>query len=155
WVYVHGTGEPTDCSIAMANDAAFANSFVTWYNAPDKSRNRPGWNLVNLRTSDWWVGGGAPSWSSPSVRVRITINGTSATSFSLDGLMSGSRSLPAALLTFDDGHNSLYNQVYPYMSSENVRGTSYVITDNVELYSDRVTWPQLQELYNAGWTIGN
>ena len=159
WVYVHGTGEPTDFSIALSNDANFANSFITWYNAPFKFRYRPGWNLVNIRTSDWLVGGGAPSWSNPIVRIRITVNGTSTSSFSLDGLESGPRTLPAVVLTFDDGVTSLYTQVYPYMNTEKVRGTSFVITngvtDTIDRYSYYVTWQQLQELYSAGWTIGN
>ena len=56
WVYVHGTGEPTDFSITMSNNQQYSNYFITYYNASYKFRYRPGWNLVNLRASDWRVG---------------------------------------------------------------------------------------------------
>ena len=35
-----------------------------------------------------------------------------------------------------------------------MRGTGYIITNAVDNF-DRVTWPQLQEIYATGWTIGN
>ena len=40
------------------------------------------------------------------------------------------------------------------MEPKNVRGTGYIITNQVDTI-DRVTWPQLQDIYATGWTIGN
>ena len=154
WVYVHGTGEPTDFSVTLSNNQQYSNYFTTYYNAPYKFRYRPGWNLVNLRASDWRVGAGSPSWTNPIVSIRIMVYGTSATSYSIDGLASGANGIPAVLLTFDDGHNTLWNQAYDYMEPKNVRGTVYIITNQVDTI-DRVTWPQLQDIYATGWTIGN
>ena len=65
WVYVHGSGEPTDFQILMSNDTTFQNYFTTYYNTSYKFRYRPGWNLINLRTSDWRVAAGSPSWTNP------------------------------------------------------------------------------------------
>ena len=48
WVYVPGTGEPYDFQVTMSNDLTCRNFFTTYYNAPYKFRNRPGWNLVNF-----------------------------------------------------------------------------------------------------------
>ena len=62
--------------------------------------------------------------------------------------------MPAVLFTFDDGHSTLYSQVYTYMNAHNVRGTGNAVTDWVGT-TDRVTWTQLQEMYANGWTIGN
>jgi len=62
--------------------------------------------------------------------------------------------MPAVLFTFDDGDASLWSQAYTYMSSRNVRGTGYVVTDWVN-GTNRVTWTQLSEMGIAGWTIGN
>ena len=154
WVYVYGTSAPADFQVLMSNDLTYANYFATYYYAPYKFQYRPGWNLVNLRTSDWLVGSGTPSWSKPIVSIRIRINGTSTASYSLDGLESGVTSVPAVVLTFDDGHSTLYSQAYTYMEPKNVRGTGYINSSTVATV-DRATWPQLEEIYAAGWTIGN
>ena len=76
WVYVHGTGEPTDFQVTMSNNQQYANYFTTYYNASYKFRYRPGWNLVNLRASDWVWAAGSPSWNNPIVSIRIRIYGT-------------------------------------------------------------------------------
>ena len=154
WVYVHGTSEPTDFMVTMSNNQNYQNYFITYYNAPYKFRNRPGWNLINIRTSDWFVGAGSPSWNNPIVSIRIRINGTTTASYSLDGLSSGVNSVPGVILTFDDGLSSLWTQAYSYLEPRNIRGTGYIITDWVDLINF-VTWDQLKELYATGWTIGN
>ncbi|MHB8124013.1 MAG: InlB B-repeat-containing protein, partial [Desulfuromonadaceae bacterium] len=154
WVYVHGTDEPVDFTITMSNNPQYSNTFVTYYNASYKFQYRPGWNLVNLKASDWNVGVGSPSWNNPIVSIRIAAYGTSVTSYSIDGLESGTNGIPAVILTFDDGHNTLWNQAYAYMEPRNVRGTGYIITNQVDTI-DRVTWAQLQEIYDTGWTVGN
>jgi hypothetical protein len=149
-----GLVNPMTFQVMMSNDLTYRNYFTTYYNAPYKFRYRPGWNLVNLRSSDWSVGAGSPSWGNPIVSIRIRIYGTSTASYSLDGLASGVTRVPAVLLTFDDGDSNLWNQAYAYMEPRNVRGTGYIVTnwvDNINM----VTWPQLQEIYSTGWTIGN
>ena len=124
------------------------------YGSGIKFRNRPGWNLINLRKSDWTVGGGSPSWTSSTVGIKFRFDGTAADSYSLDGLFSGVIARPAVLFTFDDGKISLYTQAYSYMKTRNVRGTGYPVTDWVN-GTNQATWSQLQEMYAAGWTIGN
>ncbi len=154
WVYVYGTSEPAGFQIHLSNDAGFQNYYVARYGSGIRFRNRPGWNLINLRKSDWTVGGGAPSWTSPTVGIRFRVDGVTADSYSLDGLYSGVIARPAILFTFDDGKISLYTQAYAYMKTRNVRGTGYPVTDWVN-GTNQATWPQLQEMYAAGWTIGN
>ncbi len=153
WVYVYGSGEPVDFNVMMSNDTGYRNYFTTYYNAPIKFRYRPGWNLVNLRASDWFVAAGTPSWNNPITSITIRFYNRSSTAFSLDGLESGI-SIPAVVLTFDDAHSTVWDPVYSYMEPLNLRGTEYVITDSVGTV-DRVTWDQLQAMYNTGWTIGN
>ncbi len=155
WVYVEGTGEPSDFLIQMSNDANFQNYFSVNYTHPIKFRYRPGWNLINLRTSDWLTGAGSPTWNNPIVQFRIRIQGTSAAAYSLDEFSSGVVAIPAVVFTFDDALVSFYTQAYAYMDARNVRGTGYIITDWVGDGSYAVSWAQLQEMYGDGWTIGN
>ena len=151
WVYVHGTSEPTGFQVYMYNSNQ-NNGFYASYGRPFRLRYRPGWNLVSLRTSDWYQFG-SPSWGNPITSIYIKISGVSATSYSIDGLESG-KSIPAVLLTFDDGHSTLWDQAYAYMEPRNVRGTGYIISNYVNTIG-KVTWAQLQEMYATGWTIGN
>ena len=154
WVYVYGTSEPAGFQIHLSNDAGFQNYYVPRYGSGIRFRNRPGSKLINLRKSDWTVGGGSPSWTSPTVGIKFRVDGTTADSYSLDGLYSGVIARPAILFTFDDGKSSLYTQAYAYMKTRNVRGTGYPVTDWVN-GTHQATWLQLQEMYAAGWTIGN
>ena len=51
-------------------------------------------------------------------------------------------------------HSTLWTQAYAYMEPRNVRGTGYIVTNWVNTVN-KVTWPQMQEIYSTGWTIGN
>jgi peptidoglycan/xylan/chitin deacetylase (PgdA/CDA1 family) len=114
----------------------------------------PGWNLINLRASDWIAEAGNPSWTKPILRLRFRIYDSSSSSYSLDGFYSGVVAMPAVVFTFDDAHISLYTQAYTYMDARNVRGTGYIITDWVG-GGTQISWSQLQNIYASGWTIGN
>jgi peptidoglycan/xylan/chitin deacetylase (PgdA/CDA1 family) len=153
WVYVSGTSEPTGGSIILSSDAAFSNYYITSYGGAFKFRNKPGWNLINLRTSDWKVGKGSPSWAN-IVSIRIRLDSRAVNSYSFDGLTSGVVAQPAVLFTFDNGLASLYTQAFSFMQSHNVRGTGYVVTDWAGT-SGYASWAQLLGMNNAGWTIGN
>jgi peptidoglycan/xylan/chitin deacetylase (PgdA/CDA1 family) len=153
WVYVSGASEPTGGSIILSSDTTFTNYYITSYGAAFKLRYKPGWNLINLRTSDWKVGKGSPSWGN-IVSIRIRLDSRTVNSYSFDGLTSGVVAQPAVLFTFDKGSASLYSQAFSYMNSLNVRGTGYIPT-NLVGSTGQATWGQLQEMFAAGWTIGN
>ena len=152
WVYVSGASEPSGGSIILSSDNSMMNYFITYYGGAFKLRFKPGWNLINLRTSDWTVRG-TPDWAS-IVRIRIMLNSRSVNTYSFDALTSGVVAQPAVIFTFDKGLASIYSQAFSYMQSRNVRGTGYIPT-NLVGNSGQVTWDQLLEMYNAGWTIGN
>jgi uncharacterized repeat protein (TIGR02543 family) len=154
WVYVNCPVEPYDFRIYLSNDSTFQNYFIAWQGSGFKFRYLPGWNLINVRTSDWKVGGGSPSWTRPIVQVRIRFDNNVSCSYTLDGLTTGVVAQPAILFTFDDGYISAFTQAFSFMKTRNVRGTSYVVTDWVN-GTNMITWSQLQEMYGAGWTIGN
>jgi uncharacterized repeat protein (TIGR02543 family) len=152
WVYVSGTSEPSGGSLTLSSNASFTNYFTASYGGAFKLRYKPGWNLISLRTSDWKATG-SPNWANIA-RIRIRLDSRSINTYSFDALTSGVEAMPAVVFTFDKGLASLYSQAFSIMQSRNVRGTGYIPTDLVGT-SGQVTWSQLLEMYNAGWTIGN
>ena len=133
----------------LSNDASWQNYFVTYYNASYKFQFRPGWNLINLRTSDWKGSVGSPTWANPIIRVRFRFYGTSAASYSIDGLTSGAVAQPAVIFTFDKGLSSLYDQAFSFMQTHNVRGTGYIVTNWANPPGDS-SWAQLLEITQVG-----
>ncbi len=152
WVYVSGTSEPTGGSITLSSNADFSNYYITSYGGAFKLRYKPGWNLINLRTSDW-KSFGTPNWAS-IVRIRIRLDSKSVNTYSFDALTSGVVAQPAVIFTFDKGLSSLYSQAFSYMNTRNVRATGYIPT-NLIGGAGQATWVQLQEMFAAGWTIGS
>jgi len=153
WVYVSGTSEPTGGSIILSSDTNFSNYYITSYGGAFKLRYKPGWNLINLRASDWKVGKGTPNWAN-IVRIRIRLDSRSVNTYSFDGLTGGVVAQPAVVFSFDKGLASLYSQAFTYMQTHNVRGTGYIPT-NLVGNTGQASWAQLLTMYNTGWTIGN
>jgi peptidoglycan/xylan/chitin deacetylase (PgdA/CDA1 family) len=150
WVYDSGPAEPTGGSVILYTNAS--SYFTASYGGAFKLRYKPGWNLVNLLTSDWKATG-SPSWANIT-SIRIRLDSRTANTYSFDELTSGVVSQPAVIFTFDKSLSSLYTQAFSYMSSHNVRGTGYVITDLPDT-TGYARWDQLQAMKAAGWTIGN
>ena len=59
----------------------------------------------------------------------------------------GKSSLPnnPIVITFEEGTADNYKNVYPILQKYNLRATMFVITDNVNLYPNYMTWYLLQE----------
>ncbi|TET59653.1 MAG: DUF2334 domain-containing protein [Candidatus Stahlbacteria bacterium] len=65
------------------------------------------------------------------------------------------KSKPIVSFTFDDGHVSTVKEVLPIFKKYNIQGTSYIITEMVELYNDYyMNWNQIDTLFKNGWEIG-
>ena len=54
------------------------------------------------------------------------------------------------VITFDDGHLDVYKNVFPILQKYNVKATFFVVTDNVNLYPDYLTWQQAREMQASG-----
>lgn len=61
---------------------------------------------------------------------------------------------PAALITFDDGRISVYENAFPAMQTRGIKATNYVHTLEMGPPSF-TTVEQLQEMYAAGWAISS
>jgi len=64
------------------------------------------------------------------------------------------RSRPVVMIGFDDQYSSIYSTAWPLMQARGFVGTMYVQPQAVGI-AGRMTWAQLQELADAGWTLGS
>ncbi|MCZ6798865.1 MAG: polysaccharide deacetylase family protein [Nitrospirae bacterium] len=68
--------------------------------------------------------------------------------------ISGGRDAKRVAITFDDGQLSDYIVAFPELAKRNMRGTFYVITDDIEK-EGRLTWSQIREMQDHGMEIGS
>ena len=85
----------------MSTDTTFTNYFVTSYGGAFKLRYKPGWNLINLRTSD--LDSGRHTQLGQHRAFRIRLDSRSVNTYSFDALTSGVVAQPAVIFTFDKG----------------------------------------------------
>lgn len=58
-------------------------------------------------------------------------------------------------LAFDDGWNSAYDIVYPYLNSKGMKGTFYIVSERMsDRFPGYITSAEVQEIHNAGHEIG-
>ena len=58
----------------FSTDTQLTNYFVAYYGGAFKLRYKPGWNLINLRTSDL-TAVGSPNWATiKHIRIRLNSN---------------------------------------------------------------------------------
>ncbi len=54
------------------------------------------------------------------------------------------------VITFDDGHVDIYKNVFPILQKYGIKATFFVVTDNLNLYPNYVTWEQAREMQASG-----
>lgn len=111
--------------------------------------------LFRMHIDSFSVTGSPASLSLTTVGEIYFVIATSAacTVIIYDGLVN-SNPMNTHLLMFDDGLDSVYNLAFPIMKERGIPGTFYVTTEKIGT-AGYCTWEQLQEMQEAGWTIGN
>lgn len=59
------------------------------------------------------------------------------------------------VITFDDGHLSVFENAFPIMQELGFPGAFYIVANRINGSPDFVTIPQLKEMIEAGWEIGS
>jgi len=74
----------------------------------------------------------------------------------LDALLNGT-SLPenAIIITFDDGHMSVYENAFPTMDELGFSGILYIVANRINDIPDFMNVSILQEMIRAGWEVGS
>jgi peptidoglycan/xylan/chitin deacetylase (PgdA/CDA1 family) len=74
----------------------------------------------------------------------------------LNALLDGG-TLPAKpiVITFDDGHHSVYDNAFPIMQEYGFPGVFYIVANRIEDVEDFVNVAELKEMIASGWEIGS
>jgi peptidoglycan/xylan/chitin deacetylase (PgdA/CDA1 family) len=74
----------------------------------------------------------------------------------LDALLYGAE-LPAkpVVITFDDGHHSVYDHAFPIMNEYGFPGVFYIVANRINNINDFVNVETLKTMLDAGWEIGS
>jgi peptidoglycan/xylan/chitin deacetylase (PgdA/CDA1 family) len=74
----------------------------------------------------------------------------------LDALLNGGE-LPAKpiVITFDDGHQSVYDNAFPIMQEYGFPGVFYIVANRINDIPDFVNIEEITTLVDAGWEIGS
>jgi peptidoglycan/xylan/chitin deacetylase (PgdA/CDA1 family) len=81
---------------------------------------------------------------------------TISLSLFLDALLEGAE-LPEKpiLISFDDGHRSVYENAFPIMKEFNFTGVFYIVANRLGGVENFVDVKELNEMMDAGWDVGS
>lgn len=155
WVYVANVSNlSTSAAIGIyfSNDAGF-----TKYGNVNVLGTEliNGWNHLGYnKTELTLVGGMTLSDSVARLRVRHNIIAGTIGNVTYDNLRININSRAKAIIAFDDGNYTVYQNAYPVMSANNQRGISNTVTGSVGA-TGFMTLTQNTGLYNNGWDISS
>jgi hypothetical protein len=119
---------------------------------------KPGRVAIPLLKSEQTVTGLADWTHVRRIEVRLiqadAAGTTAPDAVQVYGLWGGVSRKSKVLVTFDDGDDTLYAAAFPVMQAAGMRGTAYLVGSYVGTFSN-VALAQLQEMYAAGWDLGN
>jgi peptidoglycan/xylan/chitin deacetylase (PgdA/CDA1 family) len=73
----------------------------------------------------------------------------------IDAITNGAPLPPRPIvITFDDGHFSVYENAFPIMQEHGFVGVTYIVANRLKAYGFTGV-PQLEEMINAGWEVGS
>ena len=163
WVYLDA--DPATVSAVKLQVSPVTNPGITYSMGRyfmwtgSASSLKKGWNLFTLAQSDFTStasGGISPSWSEPMLRARIQLVGASGQrpTASFDDLRCGVVAQPVVLLSFKNGTSGQYANAAPVLGAAGFPGTAFIDSGDVDK-TGQMTLAQLQEIYAAGWDVGN
>jgi len=116
---------------------------------------KEGWKRIRVNKGEFTVNDGTPTWDNiTKVFIAITISSSAVASVNLAKISTRNVQCGILNMDFDDSLISVYKNAFPIMEKYSLKGTIYVITSRVGT-PGYMTWGQLQEFRQAGWTIGS
>jgi peptidoglycan/xylan/chitin deacetylase (PgdA/CDA1 family) len=152
WVNIPDVHRIESIALYVATDETFTRYFASSIDV--RGVVAPGPQMMAISIKELQANGGMTVQDlATTVQLRITSEiGDGSASF--DHLYYGRRATPKIIVTFDDNWLTQFTEAFPYMLRKGVPGTIYAIQESIGL--DRyMSLPQLQEVYAAGWDVGN
>lgn len=159
WVYISDLSKLSSIRIIFNTQEDWSKYFhktishgSEWWTTAFK----PGWNRFVIAKAAFDNYGSA-SWSDTIIAIQIKCIAASGedVSVSFDDLRRDYEARAKCILTFDDGHESVYNKAKPIMDGNGQAGVAFVITNYVGYNEDYMTKTELEILRDAGWDISN
>jgi hypothetical protein len=136
----------------LGTDDTFANAYKASWACRDVREPGPQW--ISAFMNGMTVVGSIKSIDEITA-IKLVINsGTSGGAISLSDLCYGRRTKPQIVVQFDDNWAEQYSEAFSYMGGKGLKGTVFAIQNRVGT-AGYTTLAQLQEMYAAGWDIGN
>jgi peptidoglycan/xylan/chitin deacetylase (PgdA/CDA1 family) len=156
WVYIENLTDlfvGTCFQIILSSSTSFT---VYFSNVKTNVELHEGWNAISIAQTEW-TATGAESWDNTMVRLRIALYATTGAtpSMRVDSMYINRYSRPKCIITFDDGILSAITSGVNYMAKYRMRGTLYVISNNIGSSGTYATLSQIRTAYNAGWDVCN
>lgn len=139
-------------TIYLSHEVSLGSGSGRWVHTASNSRDGAhyGWNFMWFDKDDFAVLDGTPDFANPILSMRIRFDNGSGTKYIVvDGLYFETLAKPKVLFTFDDGFESVYTEVYPYLKTKNISPTFYVIPDLLDSLG-YITTAQLDAMYADG-----
>lgn len=116
-----------------------------------------GWNLVTLHLGTPYATVGSVIQGNAFRRIRMQLRGAAGTTGALylGPIFTNMRAKPVIMFGYEDVDDSQYTYAVPYLASKGIRGSMHVVKDFVLNSAGCLTIPQIQAVYDAGWSVHN
>lgn len=156
WIYIHDITKLSYFRVYVSSVSNFSKYFLKQYNSVAGLIN--GWNWIVLAESDF-TNTGADTWAAiANIRVRMAPLAGQQSVVTYCGIWANPNMRPKFAFSFDDSSITIYNKAFPTFQSRGIKGTFYVVSNDILGSSGTgniASVSQVQEMYAAGWGIGN
>lgn len=116
-----------------------------------------GWNLVTLDLTAPYSTVGTISQANPFRRIRMQLRGKFGTTGTLyiGPVYANMRTKAKVMFGYEDVDDSQETYAIPYLAAHHIRGSMHVVKDFVLNSAGCLTIPQIQAVYDAGWSVHN
>ena len=154
WVYCHTVPATTISYVNIKFTAVENFSNLLSYSYLAASLNL-GWNYIPIHATKWTATGMTPGDAMIKIRITLVALEGQQPIISFDSLYIRQKRKAKIMFTFDGGpYESIYTEGFPYLAAKGMKGTIY-ITSTFPDTTGMCTLAQLEEMYAAGWALGN
>lgn len=154
WVYAYDPDNWTEIDVSLSNTKDFTE-YIRSYNY--NTVMVPGWNHMIISKSLFTSVGG-DSWNKKqrAIKIRLVAGTGEHVSVTLDDIRFGILARPVAIITFDDGFQSVYDNASNILTENNQKASAFVITSYMQnLPEGYMNLTTTKKLYDIGWDIGS